>query len=139
MYNSEYKKNFSIQLQFFYIQFIKSLVQVCTADTWQLTILQKPKQYFLLICCIFQNRCCWSSCHKNLWYLNVYTYISNMICKQDFALNNLQWLIFYKTKTKLNLNCTYSIISVGRIRCIASRYFCHWTLNYAFRQVRAST
>ena len=39
------------------VQFIKSaLAQVCIADTWQLTFLQKSKHYYLFyLSCIFNT------------------------------------------------------------------------------------
>ena len=54
-YNLEYK-NSAIQVHFFFIKFTMSLpVKICTADTWQLTIQQKTKQYFLFLYFSKQN------------------------------------------------------------------------------------
>ena len=47
-HNLEYKKNFNIQL-YFWLYIIPQIflpVKICTADTWQLTILQKSKMTF---------------------------------------------------------------------------------------------
>ena len=50
-YNLDYKKSFSIQELFLNtVHQIFVPVQVCTADTWQLTILQEIKRFILFIC-----------------------------------------------------------------------------------------